>query len=277
MSRFRFKQPSVLPGFGLTFGFTLTYVTLLILIPLGGLFLYTTKLSWHQFVATILDPQVLASFRLSFGASFLAALINVIFGFIIAWVLARYDFFGKKIIDALVDLPFALPTAVAGISLAAIFAPNGWVGSLLEPLGIKLAYSASGVVVALIFIGLPFVVRTVQPVLEEFESELEEAANSLGASWWKTFSRVIFPALFSALLTGFALAFARSLGEYGSIIFISSNMPFVSEIAPLLIVTKLNQYDYAGATAIGVVMLVTTFVILLCINALQAWSREKSL
>lgn len=277
MSRFRFKQPSVLPGFGLTLGFTLTYVTLLILIPLAGLFLYTTKLSWHQFVATILDPQVLASFRLSFGASFLAALINVIFGFIIAWVLARYDFFGKKIIDALVDLPFALPTAVAGISLAAIFAPNGWVGSLLEPLGIKLAYSASGVVVALIFIGLPFVVRTVQPVLEEFESELEEAANSLGASWWKTFSRVIFPALFPALLTGFALAFARSLGEYGSIIFISSNMPFVSEIAPLLIVTKLNQYDYAGATAIGVVMLVTTFVILLCINALQAWSREKSL
>lgn len=277
MSRFRFKQPSVLPGFGLTLGFTITYVTLLILIPLAGLFLYTTKLSWHQFVATILDPQVLASFRLSFGASFLAALINVIFGFIIAWVLARYDFFGKKIIDALVDLPFALPTAVAGISLAAIFAPNGWVGSLLEPLGIKLAYSASGVVVALIFIGLPFVVRTVQPVLEEFESELEEAANSLGASWWKTFSRVIFPALFPALLTGFALAFARSLGEYGSIIFISSNMPFVSEIAPLLIVTKLNQYDYTGATAIGVVMLVTTFIILLCINALQAWSREKSL
>lgn len=277
MSRFRLKQPSVLPGFGLTLGFTITYVTLLILIPLAGLFLYTTKLSWHQFVATILDPQVLASFRLSFGASFLAALINVVFGFIIAWVLARYDFFGKKIIDALVDLPFALPTAVAGISLAAIFAPNGWVGSLLEPLGIKLAYSASGVVVALIFIGLPFVVRTVQPVLEEFESELEEAANSLGASWWKTFSRVIFPALFPALLTGFALAFARSLGEYGSIIFISSNMPFVSEIAPLLIVTKLNQYDYTGATAIGVVMLVTTFIILLCINALQAWSREKSL
>lgn len=277
MSHFRLKQPSVLPGFGLTLGFTITYVTLLILIPLAGLFLYTTKLSWHQFVATILDPQVLASFRLSFGASFLAALINVVFGFIIAWVLARYNFFGKKIIDALVDLPFALPTAVAGISLAAIFAPNGWVGSLLEPLGIKLAYSASGVVVALIFIGLPFVVRTVQPVLEEFESELEEAANSLGASWWKTFSRVIFPALFPALLTGFALAFARSLGEYGSIIFISSNMPFVSEIAPLLIVTKLNQYDYAGATAIGVVMLVTTFIILLCINALQAWSREKSL
>ena len=277
MSHFGLKQPSVLPGFGLTLGFTITYVTLLILIPLAGLFLYTTKLSWHQFVATILEPQVLASFRLSFGASFLAALINVVFGFIISWVLARYDFFGKKIIDALVDLPFALPTAVAGISLAAIFAPNGWVGSLLEPLGIKLVYSASGVVIALIFIGLPFVVRTVQPVLEEFESELEEAANSLGASWWKTFSRVIFPALFSALLTGFALAFARSLGEYGSIIFISSNMPFVSEIAPLLIVTKLNQYDYAGATAIGVVMLVTTFIILLCINALQAWSREKSL
>lgn len=276
MPKFQLKQPSVLPGFGLTIGFTITYLTLLVLIPLGGLFLYTTKLSWAQFINVILDPQVLASFKLSFGASLIAALINVVFGFIIAWVLARYNFFGKKIIDALVDLPFALPTAVAGISLAAIFAPNGWVGSLLEPLGIKLAYSPSGVVIALIFIGLPFVVRTVQPVLEEFESELEEAANSLGASWWQTFRKVIFPAIFPALLTGFALSFARALGEYGSIIFISSNMPFVSEIAPLLIVTKLSQFDYTGATAIGVVMLVTTFVILLCINLLQAWNREKS-
>lgn len=277
MPKFQLKQPSVLPGFGLTIGFTITYLTLLVLIPLGGLFLYTTKLSWGEFIHVILDPQVLASFRLSFGASLIAALINVVFGLIIAWVLARYDFFGKKIIDALVDLPFALPTAVAGISLAAIFAPNGWVGSLLEPLGIKLAYSPSGVVIALIFIGLPFVVRTVQPVLEEFESELEEAANSLGASWWQTFRKVIFPAIFPALLTGFALSFARALGEYGSIIFISSNMPFVSEIAPLLIVTKLSQFDYTGATAIGVVMLVATFVILLCINLLQAWNREKSL
>lgn len=276
MSKFQLKQPSVLPGFGLTIGFTVTYLTLLVLIPLGGLFLYTTKLSWAQFINVILDPQVLASFKLSFGASLIAALINVVFGLIIAWVLARYNFFGKKIIDALVDLPFALPTAVAGISLAAIFAPNGWVGSLLEPLGIKLAYSPSGVVIALIFIGLPFVVRTVQPVLEEFESELEEAANSLGASWWQTFRKVVFPAIFPALLTGFALSFARALGEYGSIIFISSNMPFVSEIAPLLIVTKLSQFDYTGATAIGVVMLVTTFVILLCINLLQAWNREKS-
>lgn len=276
MPKFQLKQPSVLPGFGLTIGFTVTYLTLLVLIPLGGLFLYTTKLSWAQFISVILDPQVLASFRLSFGASLIAALINVVFGFIIAWVLARYDFFGKKIIDALVDLPFALPTAVAGISLAAIFAPNDWIGSLLEPLGIQLAYSPSGVVIALIFIGLPFVVRTVQPVLEEFESELEEASNSLGASWWQTFRKVIFPAIFPALLTGFALSFARALGEYGSIIFISSNMPFVSEIAPLLIVTKLSQFDYTGATAIGVVMLVTTFVILLGINLLQAWNREKS-
>lgn len=275
--KWQFKKHSVLPGFGITLGFTVTYLTLLVLIPLGGLFLYTSKLTWGAFIATILEPQVLASFRLSFGASFMAALINVIFGFIIAWVLARYDFWGKKIIDALVDLPFALPTAVAGISLAAIFAPNGWVGSLLEPLGIKLAYSASGVVIALIFIGLPFVVRTVQPVLEEFQSELEEAANSLGASWWQTFRKVIFPAIFPALLTGFALSFARALGEYGSIIFISSNMPFVSEIAPLIIVTKLNQYDYTGATAIGVVMLVSTFVILFCINLLQSWSRAKSL
>ncbi len=277
MSAFFRRQSHVLPGFGLTLGFTITYLTLLVLIPLAGLFLYTTKLSWQQFVAVILDPQVLASFRLSFGASFLAAVINLFFGLLIAWVLVRYDFTGKKILDALIDLPFALPTAVAGISLSAIFAPNGWIGAWLEPLGIKLAYSASGVVIALIFIGLPFVVRTVQPVLEEFETELEEAANTLGASWRQTFSRVIFPSLLPALLTGFSLAFARSLGEYGSIIFISSNMPFVSEIAPLLIVTKLNQFDYTGATAIGVTMLVITFLLLLGIIFIQAWRREKSL
>ncbi|MFW9627741.1 MAG: sulfate ABC transporter permease subunit CysT [Sulfurospirillum sp.] len=275
--KWKFKNPSVLPGFGLTLGFSLTYVTLLVLIPLGGLLLYTTKLSWSEFGAVILDPRVLASFKLSFGASFIAALINLFFGLIVAWTLARYNFFGKKIVDALVDLPFALPTAVAGIALAAIFASNGWIGSLLEPLGIQIAYSRAGVIIALIFIGLPFVVRTVQPVIEEFEKEFEEASTSLGASWWQTFSRVILPSLLPALLTGFALSFARALGEYGSIIFISSNMPCVSEIVPLIIVTKLSQFDYVGATAVGTVMLLATFVILFFINAIQIYSREKSL
>lgn len=275
--KWKFKNPSVLPGFGLTLGFSLTYVTLLVLIPLGGLLLYTTKLSWSEFGAVILDPRVLASFKLSFGASFIAALINLFFGLIVAWTLARYNFFGKKIVDALVDLPFALPTAVAGIALAAIFASNGWIGSLLEPLGIQIAYSRAGVIVALIFIGLPFVVRTVQPVIEEFEKEFEEAASSLGASWWQTFYKVIFPSLLPALLTGFALSFARALGEYGSIIFISSNMPYVSEIVPLIIVTKLAQFDYVGATAVGTVMLLVTFVILLGINLIQMYSRERSL
>ena len=272
----RWKQPSVLPGFGLTLGFSLSYVTILVLVPLGGLLLYTTKLSWSAFVAVILDPRVLASFELSFGASLIAAVINLFFGLIVAWTLARYNFFGKKIVDALVDLPFALPTAVAGIALAAIFAQNGWVGKLLDPLGIQIAYSRAGVVVALIFIGLPFVVRTVQPVIEEFEKEFEEAATSLGASWWQTLTRVILPSLTPALLTGFALSFARALGEYGSIIFISSNMPYVSEIVPLIIVTKLSQFDYVGATAVGTVMLLATFVILLLINVIQMYSREKS-
>ena len=271
------KKPTVLPGFGLTLGFSLTYVTLLVLIPLGGLLLYTTKLSLNEWITIITDARVVASFKLSFGASLIAAIINLFFGLIVAWTLARYDFFGKKIIDALVDLPFALPTAVAGIALAAIFAPQGWMGSWLEPLGVQIAYSRAGVVVALIFIGLPFVVRTVQPVIEEFEKEFEEAASSLGASWWQTFYKVIFPSLLPALLTGFALSFARALGEYGSIIFISSNMPYVSEIVPLIIVTKLAQFDYVGATAVGTVMLLATFVILLGINLIQMYSRERSL
>lgn len=271
-----FKQASVLPGFGLTLGFSLTYVTLLVLIPLGGLLLYTTKLSWAGFIDVISDPRVVASFKLTFGASLIASIVNLVFGLVVAWTLARYQFFGKRIIDALVDLPFALPTAVAGIALAAIFAPNGWVGSFLEPLGIQIAYTTSGVVVALIFIGLPFVVRTVQPVIEEFEKEFEEAASSLGATWFQTFRRVILPSLLPALLTGFALSFARALGEYGSIIFISSNMPYVSEIVPLIIVTKLSQYDYVGATAVGTLMLVATFVVLLFINLIQIYSREKS-
>lgn len=274
--KWRWKQPSVLPGFGLTLGFSLSYVTILVLVPLGGLLLYTTKLSWREFVAVILDPRVLASFELSFGASLIAAVINLFFGLIVAWTLARYNFFGKRIVDALVDLPFALPTAVAGIALAAIFAQSGWVGKLLDPLGIQIAYSRAGVVVALIFIGLPFVVRTVQPVIEEFEKEFEEAATSLGASWWQTLTRVILPSLTPALLTGFALSFARALGEYGSIIFISSNMPYVSEIVPLIIVTKLSQFDYVGATAVGTVMLLATFVILFLINVIQMYSREKS-
>ena len=271
------KKPTVLPGFGLTLGFSLTYVTLLVLIPLGGLLLYTTKLSLNEWITIITDARVVTSFKLSFGASLIAAIINLFFGLIVAWTLARYDFFGKKIIDALVDLPFALPTAVAGIALAAIFAPQGWMGSWLEPLGVQIAYSRAGVVVALIFIGLPFVVRTVQPVIEEFEKEFEEAASSLGASWWQTFYKVIFPSLLPALLTGFALSFARALGEYGSIIFISSNMPYVSEIVPLIIVTKLAQFDYVGATAVGTVMLLVTFVILLGINLIQMYSRERSL
>ncbi|NLU34277.1 MAG: sulfate ABC transporter permease subunit CysT [Wolinella succinogenes] len=271
----QFKKPSVLPGFGITLGLSLTYMTLLLLIPIAALFLYTAKLSWGEFWAIASDERVLASFKVSFGSSFLAALINAFFGFIIAWSLVRYQFFGKKIVDALVDLPFALPTAVAGISLAAIFAPQGILGKFLSPPGIELAFSRAGIVIALIFIGLPFVVRTLQPVLEELDRELEEAASSLGASFFQTFRRVIFPSIFPALLTGAALSFARGLGEYGSIIFISSNMPYVSEIVPLLIVTKLMQFDYLGASAIGVLMLLSAFALLLLVNALQAWNRQR--
>jgi sulfate transport system permease protein len=266
----------VLPGFNLTLGYTILYLSLIVLIPLSALVFKTFTLSWEQFWAAISSPRVLASYRLTFGASFIAALVNVVFGLLVAWVLVRYSFPGKKVVDALVDLPFALPTAVAGISLTALLAGNGWIGQYLEPLGIKLAFNPNGVVIALIFIGLPFVVRTVQPVLEDTEKELEEAAMCLGATRWQTFSRVIFPSIAPALLTGFAMAFARAIGEYGSVIFIAGNMPMVSEITPLVIVSKLEQYDYAGATAVAVVMLVMSFVLLLVINALQGWQRRRS-
>lgn len=266
----------VLPGFNLTLGFTLFYLCLIVLIPLSALLFKTFTLTWPQFWEAVTAPRVLASYRLTFGASLIAALINVVFGLLVAWVLVRYTFPGKKVIDALVDLPFALPTAVAGISLTALLAGNGWVGQYLEPMGIQLAFNPNGVVIALIFIGLPFVVRTVQPVLEDAEKELEEAAMCLGATRWQTFVRVIFPAIAPALLTGFAMAFARAIGEYGSVIFIAGNMPMISEITPLIIISKLEQYDYAGATAVASVMLGISFVLLLVINALQTWQRKRS-
>jgi sulfate transport system permease protein len=269
------KQPTVLPGFGLTLGFTLLYLSLIVLIPLAGLFVKTSTMSWDQFWAAVADPRTVASYQLTFGASLLAALINAVFGVIIAWVLVRYSFPGKKLVDALVDLPFALPTAVAGIALTAVFSVNGWIGQYLEPLGIKVAFTPLGILVALTFIGLPFVVRTVQPVLQDLEREIEEAAASLGANRWKTITKVIFPEVFPALLTGFTSAFARALGEYGSVVFISGNMPMRTEITPLLIITKLEQYDYAGATAIAVVMLVASFILLLLINGLQWWSGRR--
>ena len=265
-----------MPGFRLALGFTLLYLSLIVLIPLSAIFVKTATLTWAQFWGTITSARVLASYRLSFGMSALAALINGVFGLLVAWVLVRYQFFGKKLIDALVDLPFALPTAVAGIALTALYASNGLIGSQLEPLGLKVAFTPIGITVALTFIGLPFVVRTVQPVLEELEAELEEAAASLGASRLQTFRRVVFPAIAPALLTGFALAFARAIGEYGSVVFIAGNMPMVSEIAPLLIITKLEQYDEAGATAIAVVMLVISFALLFAINALQWWSARRT-
>ena len=270
-------QPArVLPGFHITLGFTLAYLSLIVLIPLSALVFKTLNLTWEQFWHAVTAPRVVASYKLTFGASFIAATVNAFFGMLLAWVLVRYQFFGKKIIDALIDLPFALPTAVAGISLTALLAGNGWVGQYLEPLGIQLAFNRNGVLIALIFIGLPFVVRTVQPILEDIEKELEEAATCLGATRWQTFSRVIFPALAPALLTGFAMAFARAIGEYGSVIFIAGNMPMVSEITPLIIISKLEQYDYAGATAVALVMLCAAFVMLLLINGLQAWQRSRS-
>lgn len=267
----------MIPGFGLTLGYTVFYLSLLVLIPLSCLFLKSASLSASEYWAVVTAPRVLASYRLSFGAAFIAALINAAFGFLVAWVLVRYRFPGKRIVDALVDLPFALPTAVAGIALTSLYAPNGWFGQYLEPLGIKVAFTPLGVVVALTFIGLPFVVRTLQPVLEDLEVEVEEAAASLGASRAQTFRRVILPAVSPALLTGFAMAFARAVGEYGSVIFIAGNMPMVSEITPLLIITKLEQYDYAGATAIASVMLLISFVLLLGINGLQAWGQRRQL
>ncbi|MDM0047219.1 sulfate ABC transporter permease subunit CysT [Variovorax dokdonensis] len=266
----------VLPGFGLTLGYTLFWLGLIVLLPLSALLLKSFSLTWEQFWTAVSAPRVLASYRLTFGASFLAALVNLFAGLLVAWVLVRYEFPGKRIVDALVDLPFALPTAVAGISLTALLAGNGWIGQYLEPHGIKLAFTPAGVVIALIFIGLPFVVRTVQPVLEDSEKELEEAATSLGATRWQTFWRVILPSILPALITGFAMAFARAIGEYGSVIFIAGNMPMVSEITPLIIIGKLEQYDYAGATAVAVVMLLFSFVMLLVINALQGWQRRRA-
>nr|ART36467.1 C37 [uncultured bacterium] len=270
------RSRSVLPGFGLTLGFTVLYLSLIVLIPLSATFLKAAQLGWEGIWQAVSSPRVLASYRLTFGASAFAATVNLVFGLLVAWVLVRYRFPGRRLVDALVDLPFALPTAVAGIALTALYAPNGWLGSLLVPLGVKVAFTPLGVVVALIFIGLPFVVRTVQPVLEDAEAELEEAAASLGAGRLTTFLRVILPTIWPALLTGFTLAFARALGEYGSVIFIAGNLPFVSEITPLLIITKLEQYDYAGATAIAASMLTLSFLLLLPINLLQAWSRRRT-
>jgi sulfate/thiosulfate transport system permease protein len=271
--RFR-RRHSVLPGFGLAMGFTVLYLSLIVLLPLSAVVFKSATVSWAQFWATVSSPRVLASYRLSFGASFVGALINMVFGVLLAWVLVRYEFPGRRFADALVDLPFALPTAVAGIALTAVYSKEGWIGQYLEPLGIKTAFSPLGIMIALTFIGLPFVVRTVQPVLQNLEVELEEAAASLGASRWQTWRRVIFPILMPAVLTGFALAFGRALGEYGSVIFIAGNMPMKTEIAPLLIITKLEQYDYAGATGIALVMLAASFVLLLGINSLQWWSRR---
>jgi sulfate transport system permease protein len=272
---FTFKQKSILPGFGLSLGFTVFYLSLIVLIPLSATFLKTSSLTWPQFWHVVTAPRALASYRLSFGASAIAAAINLMFGLIVAWVLVRYSFPGKRLFDSLVDLPFALPTAVAGIALTAIYSSNGWMGQFLQPLGIKAAYSRLGIVIALTFTGLPFVVRTVQPVLEDLDKEMEEAAASLGADRWQTITRVLLPAIMPAALTGLTMAFARAVGEYGSVVFISGNMPMRTEITPLLIITKLEQYDYAGATAIAVVMLVVSFVLLLAINLLQAWSGSR--
>jgi sulfate/thiosulfate transport system permease protein len=272
LSRTLLKRHSVLPGFDLALGFALMYLSLLVLIPLSAAFLKTFTLTWEQFVDAVATPRAIASYRLTFGASFLAALLNAAFGLVVAWVLVRYTFPFKRLVDALVDLPFALPTAVAGIALTAIYAENGWIGQWLP---FKVSFTPTGVFVALVFIGLPFIVRTVQPVLEDLNRELEEAAATLGASRWQTFRKVILPILMPALITGFALAFARALGEYGSVIFIAGNLPMVSEITPLLIITKLEQFDVPGATAIAVVMLVAAFAMLLAINGLQAWTRSR--
>ena len=275
LSRALLKRHSVLPGFDLALGFTLLYLSFIVLVPLSAAFLKTFTMTWPAFWDAVTAPRVVASYRLTFGASFAAAFVNAVFGLVVCWVLVRYDFPARRFVDALVDLPFALPTAVAGIALTALYAANGWIGQYLALAGIKVSYTPLGVFVALTFIGLPFVVRTVQPVLEDLQKELEEAAATLGATRAQTFTRVILPVLTPALLTGFALAFARALGEYGSVIFIAGNMPMVSEITPLLIITKLEQYDYAGATAIAVVMLVAAFALLLAINLLQAWTRKR--
>ncbi|MFA9438989.1 sulfate ABC transporter permease subunit CysT [Uliginosibacterium sp. sgz301328] len=269
------RRHRVLPGFGLSLGYTLVYLSLIVLIPLSAVFLKTAKADWSHILNVVTSPRVVASYQLSFGASLLAAAINTVFGLLLAWALVRYRFPGKKIIDALIDLPFALPTAVAGIALASIYSPKGWVGSFFAEYDIRIAYTRWGVLIALVFIGLPFVVRTIQPILQDLETELEEAAASLGAQRWQTFRLVILPLLLPALLTGFALAFARAVGEYGSVIFIAGNIPMVSEITPLMIITRLEQYDYTGATAIAGVMLIFSFILLFIINGLQAWSARR--
>lgn len=271
---FRLKKRGVIPGFGVTMGYTIFYLSLLVLIPLAGIFLKTATMNWEQFWQTVTAPRALASYRLSFGAAFVGALLNAIFGLIVAWVLVRYRFPGKRFVDAIVDLPFALPTAVAGIAFTALYSKNGWIGRWLEGIGIHAAFTPIGVIIVLTFIGLPFVVRTVQPVLEDIEPDVEEAAATLGATRPQTFVQVIMPTLWPALLTGFAMAFARAVGEYGSVIFIAGNMPMRTEITPLLIVTKLEQYDYAGATALAVVMLIISFTLLLLINLLQWWTSR---
>lgn len=267
-----FKKQNILPGFGLSMGYTMLYISILVILPLSMIFFNTTKMGWGKFWETVLDPRVVASYKLSFGASFTAALINVVFGVLLAWVLVRYNFPGKRIVDGLVDLPFALPTAVAGIALTTLYAPNGWIGSLL---GFKVAFTPIGITIALTFIGLPFVVRMVQPVLQNLEKEVEEASSSLGATRLQTFRKVIFPELIPSILAGFTLAFARSLGEYGSVVFIAGNMPMKTEITPLLIITKLEQYDYTGATAIASVMLFVSFLLLFFINMLQWWTNRN--
>ncbi|WP_026371539.1 sulfate ABC transporter permease subunit CysT [Rhizobium sp. 42MFCr.1] len=274
-TRWRFRRPSVIPGFGMALGLTLTWLTLLILIPLSGLAWRSSELGWTKFLAIAFDPRTLSALRISFGTAFAAACLNAAFGVVLAWVLVRYRFPGKRIIDAMVDLPFALPTAVAGIALATLYAPNGWIGQFLTPLGIKIAFTPLGIVIALVFVGLPFVVRTVQPVMEEIDKEVEEAAATLGATRLQTIFRVLLPGLAPPVLTGFALAFARGVGEYGSVIFIAGNLPFRSEIAPLLIVIKLEEYNYAAATGIAAVMLVISFAMLLIINLIQSWSRRR--
>jgi sulfate transport system permease protein len=269
------KRRSVIPGFGLTLGYSVLYLSLIVLVPLSATFFKSATLGWSEFWATATSERVIASYKLTFGASLAAAFVNVVFGLIVAWVLVRYPFPGRRFVDALVDLPFALPTAVAGIALTTVYSVNGWIGRLLEPMGVRVAYTPLGVGVALTFIGLPFVVRTLQPVLEDFDRELEEASATLGARRWTTFRRVVLPMLAPALLTGFALAFARAVGEYGSVVFISGNMPMKTEVTPLLIMTKLEQFDYAGATALAVVMLVISFFVLLLVNAIQWWASKR--
>ncbi|ATA96764.1 sulfate ABC transporter permease subunit CysT [Sinorhizobium meliloti] len=274
-TRWRFREPSVIPGFGLALGVTLAWLTIIVLIPLSGLLWRSSGLGWSKFVELALDERTVNALTISFGTAFIAAVVNLVFGVLLAWVLVRYRFPGKRVIDAMVDLPFALPTAVAGIALTTLYAPNGWIGSLLAPLGIKIAFTPAGIVVALIFVGLPFVVRTVQPIMEEIDKEVEEAAATLGATRFQTISRVLLPGLLPAGLTGFALAFARGVGEYGSVIFIAGNLPYISEIAPLLIVIRLEEFNYPAATAIAAVMLLLSFMMLLVINVIQAWSRRR--